>query len=180
MMESVKQFFTENLWASALLLLLIILLLGIYQFDKTKKELDKLKKTNSKADFWGNTFGEKWGRIIPFLLLFIFIIGWLLTTLYQQANKETTSSEIIFADKVDTFFENVKEDPLFAGVMISLIGVIILIGTIKNSDWVLEGGNGMWNFAFISNTFGRNVARILVGIISIVIIFFGIFVSFVY
>lgn len=185
MTESIKHFFTENLWASILMFVLITFLLSIYQFNKTKKELDRLQKINPKADFWGNHFGLKWGRIIPFLLLFVFIgFSYFITQLYQQPTDATTDSKITLTDKINTFFEthfeNTKANPPFAGIMIFLIGLIILIGVIKNSNWVLEGGNGSWNFAFISNTFGRNTARILVGIISIVIIFFGITISFFY
>ncbi len=87
-------------------------------------------------------------------------------------------------EKIDKFFDEhfkyVQERPWLAGILIIIIASIVLIGVIKDADWVLEGGHGSWNFAFISNAFGRTAARILVGILASIIILFGVVISIYY
>ncbi len=78
-----NSFFQNNVWASALVLILIGLAVVVFMFYRTKETLDKLAKNSPEADFFGNTFGKQWGRIIPLLLLIAFIVlSWLLTKLY--------------------------------------------------------------------------------------------------
>lgn len=82
---NLKEFFEQNIWASALVLIFIVISVGMFTFFRTKNELDQLAETNPEADFFGNMFGKTWGRIIPFLLFIGFIIlSWFLTKLYQK------------------------------------------------------------------------------------------------
>ncbi|MFL0072081.1 hypothetical protein [Tenacibaculum maritimum] len=77
-----KTFFQGNTWASQLTLGIIITLVAIFMFFKTKNTLDALAAKNPEADFFGNTFGKTWGRIIPFLLFIsCILLSWFLTTL---------------------------------------------------------------------------------------------------
>ncbi len=82
-MVLLSSFFQNNIWASALVLILIALAMGIFMFYRTKRTLDKLADENPHADFWSNKFGKTWGRIVPFLLFLVFIIlSWFITRLY--------------------------------------------------------------------------------------------------
>lgn len=56
----------------------------------------------------------------------------------------------------------------------------MLIAVLLDADWMLEGGNGFFNIASISKHFGRTFARILMGVLSIVIIFIGLLTSWSY
>lgn len=68
------------------------------------------------------------------------------------------------------FFEKIQSNPSLAGLFIAGVGVALLIAVIMDADWILEGGNGFFNIASISKYFGRNTARILMGILFIILI----------
>lgn len=74
----------------------------------------------------------------------------------------------------NNLFENVQGKPAIAGLVISSIGLFLLLAVIFDADWMLEGGNGFFNIASISKMFGRNVARVLMGIVCIILIVAGI------
>ncbi len=59
------------------------------------------------------------------------------------------------------------------GLLLVAVGGFLLLAVVLDWDWILEGGNGPFNIASISKYFGRNVARILMGILSCVIIASG-------
>lgn len=73
-------------------------------------------------------------------------------------------------------FENIRNNPALAGYAISGIGVFLLIAVILDANWMLEGGNGFFNIATISKMFGRNTARVLMGILCIIIIAAGLLI----
>ncbi len=82
---SFKEFFQENIWASALVLIVIIIAVCVFMYFRIKEGLDKVAEISPEADVFGNIFGKTWGRIIPFLLFIGFIIiSWFLTKLYQK------------------------------------------------------------------------------------------------
>lgn len=75
-------------------------------------------------------------------------------------------------EKEQTIFSNLPKE--CGGLAIIICGLLFLIGAIRDWDWVLEGNGRAFNLAWVSNTFGRKIARILVGILSSVIIMCGI------
>lgn len=87
-------------------------------------------------------------------------------------------------EKMNNFFEQLFEDirskPALAGYIIAAIGLGLLIAVIMDADWMLEGGNGFFNIASISKMFGRNIARILMGIVSIIIMLSGLGIALFY
>lgn len=62
----------------------------------------------------------------------------------------------------------------YVGLFVAAAGLLFLLGAILNWNWVLEGDGRIMNIAWISDMFGRNVARILVGIVGSVITLCGI------
>lgn len=80
-------------------------------------------------------------------------------------------------DFFNDLFEKIKSNPALAGYVISGLGVVLLIAVIMDADWMLEGGNGFFNIATISRMFGRGIARILMGIVSVLIIIAGLLIS---
>ena len=63
-------------------------------------------------------------------------------------------------------------------LLVAAGGLLLLLGAILNWDWVLEGDGRMINIAWISNQFGRNVARIIVGINGCIILVLGVTMFF--
>ncbi|MFL0095259.1 Imm17 family immunity protein [Tenacibaculum maritimum] len=82
-----------------------------------------------------------------------------------------------FSSFFDNLFNNIRSNPSLAGFVISGIGGIMLIAVIMDADWMLEGGNGFFNIASISNYFGRNIARVLMAFLSIIIIAAGLLIA---
>ena len=62
----------------------------------------------------------------------------------------------------------------YAPLIVAAIGLLFLIGAIRDWDWVLEGDGRIMNIAWVSNTFGRRTARILVGISGAMIMILGV------
>lgn len=61
----------------------------------------------------------------------------------------------------------------YAGLVLVAAGLLLLLGAIRDWDWVLEGNGSRMNAAWISNTFGRKTARIFVGICGSIIALSG-------
>ena len=64
----------------------------------------------------------------------------------------------------------------YVGLVGTAFGLLFLLGAILNWDWVLEGDGRIMNIAWVSNTFGRNVARIIVGATGTFIAILGIII----
>lgn len=62
----------------------------------------------------------------------------------------------------------------YMGFIFVAFGAIILIGAWLNWDWVLEGNGKIMNIAWISDTFGRTTARVIMGIGGVLITIIGI------
>lgn len=84
-------------------------------------------------------------------------------------------------EKISEFFDNlfadIQNNPSLAGYLMACTGVILLIAVLMDADWMLEGGNGFFNIASISKMFGRGVARILMGIVCVLIIIAGLLIA---
>ena len=63
-------------------------------------------------------------------------------------------------------------------LFVAACGLLFLLGAIPNWDWVLEGDGRIMNIAWISNVFGRTVARILVGVSGGIVLAVGILMFF--
>lgn len=63
-------------------------------------------------------------------------------------------------------------------LFVAACGLLFLLGALLNWDWVLEGDGRIMNIAWISNMFGRTVARILVGISGGIVLAVGILMFF--
>lgn len=66
----------------------------------------------------------------------------------------------------------------YLGFVFVAFGAIILVGAWLDWDWILEGDGTIMNIAWISNTFGRKVARIIMGIGGGLIMAIGIIIYF--
>lgn len=62
----------------------------------------------------------------------------------------------------------------YMGFIFVAFGAIILIGAWLDWDWILEGDGKIMNIAWVSNTFGRTVARIIMGISGVLTMIIGI------
>lgn len=82
----------------------------------------------------------------------------------------------------DNFFNQVQQNPQWAGAFIFVLAFFMLIAVIMDADWMLEGGNArnIFNIATISKRFGRNVARILMGLLCIALMIAGVIFYFLY
>lgn len=74
------------------------------------------------------------------------------------------------------FFSKLCKD--YGYLIVAAVGLLILLGAILNWDWVLEGDGRIMNIAWISNMFGRTVARILIGIPGSIIVALGVLMFF--
>jgi len=77
----------------------------------------------------------------------------------------------------ESIFNQIRNNAKLAGSLIAVLGLLLLIAVFMDSDWVLEGGNGFFNIATISHMFGRKTARILMGILAIIIIGAGLLIA---
>ncbi|WP_417786540.1 Imm17 family immunity protein [Tenacibaculum sp.] len=80
----------------------------------------------------------------------------------------------------ESLFENIRNNGTLAGTIIAGLGLVLLIAVIVDSDWVLEGGNGFFNIASISHMFGRTTARVLMGLLAVVIMGSGCLIAIAY
>lgn len=79
------------------------------------------------------------------------------------------------ADSSELFTKLCKE---YGYLFVAACGLLILLGAILNWDWVLEGDGRIMNIAWVSHTFGRNVARILIGTTGGIMLVVGILMFF--
>lgn len=80
----------------------------------------------------------------------------------------------------ESLFESIRNNGSLAGFVMAGLGGILLVAVVADSDWVLEGGNGRFNIATIGKIFGRTTARVLMGLLSVVIIAAGFLIAFSY
>lgn len=80
----------------------------------------------------------------------------------------------------ESLFENIRNNGTVAGLVIAGLGLVLLIAVLMNASWMLEGGNGFFNIATISKMFGRTTARVLMGVLSVIIIVAGLLIAFAY
>lgn len=77
-------FFQENVWASFVVLFVIIVLFGVVMYVKTKKTFERLVKVTPELDIYTRVFGKTMGKIMPLILLVLSILfSWLLIKRYQ-------------------------------------------------------------------------------------------------
>ena len=74
------------------------------------------------------------------------------------------------ADSSELFTKLCKE---YGYLFVAACGLLILLGAILDWDWVLQGDGRIMNIAWISNMFGRTIARILMGIVGSIILALG-------
>lgn len=74
------------------------------------------------------------------------------------------------ADSSELFTKLCKE---YGYLFVAACGLLILLGAILDWDWVLQGDGRIMNIAWISNMFGRTIARILIGIVGSIILALG-------
>jgi hypothetical protein len=82
-------------------------------------------------------------------------------------------------EKIQLFF---KENPQYLGPLFIAFGALLLIGSIKNSKFLLPDTNS-WNLKKMDgwvNFFGRGFTRICVGIGGVIVILAGIAWFFAY
>ena len=75
-------------------------------------------------------------------------------------------------EKIKEFF---SKYPQLFGIVFCFSGILMLLGAIKNWEWLLGGTS--WNLQKIegiSNFFGRTAARIVAGVFGIIVIIAGI------
>ena len=71
--------------------------------------------------------------------------------------------------------EYFKASPGLFGYVIIGLGVMFIIGAIRDWNWLLEGGDGkVFNITWFIATFGRKAARVMYGITGGVCILIGI------
>lgn len=82
----------------------------------------------------------------------------------------------------DNFFNQVQQNPQWAGLLIFTLASLMLVAVIMDANWMLEGGNGrnIFNIATISKWFGRTTARVLMGLLSITLMTCGLVFYFLY
>ena len=76
---------------------------------------------------------------------------------------------------IEKIKEVLSKYPQLFGIVFCFFGILMLVGAIKNWEWLLGGPS--WNLQKIegiSNFFGRTVARIVSGIFGITAIIAGI------
>lgn len=63
----------------------------------------------------------------------------------------------------------------WAGVFVAFLGIILLFAAIFNWSWIFEGKRNKLSLPWISNRFGRNMARIVAVILGSLIVIYGIY-----
>lgn len=86
------------------------------------------------------------------------------------------------SDKVETFFEQVKEfsfaNPQWIYLIIGVISLVLFIGILKNKSWAIDPNTG--NQRLFYRTFGRTAFRIVIGSVFLLgtIAGFGLFLLY--
>lgn len=69
---------------------------------------------------------------------------------------------------------NALSAPLVGGVVLAVCGLVWLIGALCGWRWMLEGSRNRFGIAWVAETFGRGIARIVVGMVGLAIMIVGI------
>lgn len=73
-------------------------------------------------------------------------------------------------EKLEDFFQN---NPHYFGLILLLAGLVLLIGVIKDWSWIFQGDGRVFNIEWFSTTFGRKGARVVMGILAVVLVLLG-------
>lgn len=183
-------FFEQNIWASCLLLVLLVLIVFVLYFFRAKNTMEAIDKNNPNllANFWKNKFGTHLGAVLQVLLIFIVLplVAYLLTHFFsvgsQVAEQSSTGFLSQIMEKINNFFdggfENLKNTPKMGGLFIAGGGIIMFIAVLLDADWIFDTrGHTSW-FNRLLELVGRKTARILMGIPCVMLIISGLLISF--
>jgi len=87
----------------------------------------------------------------------------------EQANDKS------YIDQLADYFQ---QNPNSYGWILVFFGVFFLYGSIRRWGWLFEGGEGLFNIAWVAETFGFRTAQILYVLLSL--LFIGIGLAWVY
>lgn len=69
---------------------------------------------------------------------------------------------------------NALSAPLVGGVVLAVCGLVWLIGALCGWRWMLEGSRNRFGIAWVAETFGRGIARIVSGLVGLAVMIVGI------
>lgn len=64
--------------------------------------------------------------------------------------------------------------PLVGGIVLAVCGLVWLIGALCGWRWMLEGSRNRFGIAWVAETFGRGIARIVAGVVGLAVMIIGI------
>ena len=76
-----------------------------------------------------------------------------------------------FVNTIPNYF---KEHPSYSGLSLAVVGLFIIIGCIRDWNWLMASDGSVFNMSWIINTFGRKAARIYIGLLGAVLVGCGI------
>ncbi|MBS9773974.1 MAG: hypothetical protein KGV59_02290 [Tenacibaculum sp.] len=187
-----KFFKQENLIGWLILGCIYILIIIGYYFFRIKPARRKLE-THPKIDYLGKLFGKKGVVIVYIIAMFVIfpIISYMMIGYFGISTTETnqvTTTNTEFLTQItenlnnitSEWFEYLRENPKWAGLVIAGFGLIMLISLIINADWMLEGNGGFWSMADKIEIFGKKTMRIVIAIPCIGLIIAGLLIFFLY
>lgn len=68
----------------------------------------------------------------------------------------------------------ILSSPLVGGIVLAVCGLVWLIGALCGWRWMLEGSRNRFGIAWVAETFGRGIARIVAGVVGLVVMVVGI------
>lgn len=181
-----ESFFNQNIWASGLVLCILVMVLLYFYYQKVKRSDNTLNQI----------VGKKWAVIIPilamiilpifsyFILVPIFAVGTSTIQTIDQAKAHSANSTNFLTAIYENWnnfwrfvYDKAQKDPKLAGAIISGNGLLILIAAIFNHNWILKDNTNTpkWTIADTAEIFGRKVARIFIGICGTLLTLSGIF-----
>lgn len=63
----------------------------------------------------------------------------------------------------------------WAGIFVAFLGKILLCSAIFNWSWIYEGKRNKLSLAWVSDRFGRKIARIVAAILGALVVIYGIY-----
>ena len=75
---------------------------------------------------------------------------------------------------IDRLGEYLQQNPTIFGWLMVALGAVFLYGSIRRWGWLFEGGDGMFNIAWVAETFGFRTAQILFVLLSLLFVGAGI------
>lgn len=69
---------------------------------------------------------------------------------------------------------NALSAPLVGGIVLAVCGLVWLIGALYGWRWMLEGFRNRFGIAWVAETFGRGIARIVSGLVGLAVMIVGI------